>query len=287
MYSRLVPLIGSGKPPSRLPPKPVLKLVTHLHPAFRRRNKQAEAALAGRDIVARAKTGTGKTAAFSIPILDRIKGDAGFTQAVILAPVRELANQIAEECEALAAHLGIHVALLVGGTAMGPQEKALEAGAGFIELDVQLSKERVPVLYHDSDTERISGVGGSLFDLTLSELMELDAYFPERFGETYRGNPIMTLSDFCDLMKRWPGTRFFVEIKRESIDHFGLEETVLVKGAMRMERDRRKVLRAKQVRFTAHILLALLLRNAVKVLVKLFYLLGSFSCDALLRLGRK
>ena len=48
MYSRRVPRIGSGKPPSRLPPKPVLKLVTHLHPAFRQRSKQAEAALTER-----------------------------------------------------------------------------------------------------------------------------------------------------------------------------------------------------------------------------------------------
>jgi glycerophosphoryl diester phosphodiesterase len=105
-------------------------------------------------------------------------------------------------------------------------EKALEAGAEFVELDVQLSQELVPVLYHDSDTERISGVSGSLFDLTLPEVKELDACFPERFGDRFRGNPVMTLAEFCSLMMRWPRVGAFVEIKRESIDHFGLEKTV-------------------------------------------------------------
>ena len=105
-------------------------------------------------------------------------------------------------------------------------ERALRAGADFVELDVQLSKELVPIVYHDSDTERISGVSGSLFDLTLPEVKELEAYFPERFGNAFRGNPVMTLAEFCSLMRRWPQVEAFVEIKRESIDHFGLERTV-------------------------------------------------------------
>lgn len=103
---------------------------------------------------------------------------------------------------------------------------ALEAGAEFVELDVQLSKDRIPILYHDADTMRISGVQSSLFDLTLAEIQEFGAYIPGRFGEAFQGNPVLTLAGFCDLLQAWPRARAFVEIKADSVDHFGLEETV-------------------------------------------------------------
>lgn len=105
-------------------------------------------------------------------------------------------------------------------------EKALAAGVGFVELDVQLSKDRVPVVYHDVDTHRVSGVEGSLFLLTLSEIMQLDASFSERFGNTYPDNPVMTLDEFCALMQHWPDVKAFVEIKSGSIDQFGVVDTV-------------------------------------------------------------
>lgn len=91
-----------------------------------------DAALAGRDMVVRAKTGTGKTAAFVLPTIERVPDGARKPSAVMLAPTRELAQQIAEECEALLKYRDLNVAVLVGGLAMGPQEKALEAGAEII-----------------------------------------------------------------------------------------------------------------------------------------------------------
>ena len=54
-------------------------------------------ALAGKDLLVRAKTGTGKTAAFSIPIIERVPAGERSAKAVVLAPTRELAQQIAEE----------------------------------------------------------------------------------------------------------------------------------------------------------------------------------------------
>jgi len=111
--------------------------------------------------------------------------------------------------------------------------KALETGAEFLELDVQLSKDMVPVLYHDVDTRRISGVEGSLFDLMLSGVKELSAHVPSNFGEAFYGNPVMTLSEFSELLKDWPRAQAFVEIKADSVDHFGLEATVdVVIGAL-------------------------------------------------------
>ena len=94
---------------------------------------QAEAipiVLAGRDLIATAQTGTGKTAAFLLPLMHRLlAGSLGSTQALVLTPTRELAQQIDDVMLGLAYHTKIRAGLIVGGAAMGPQEKALRAGA--------------------------------------------------------------------------------------------------------------------------------------------------------------
>jgi ATP-dependent RNA helicase RhlE len=85
--------------------------------------------LAGRDLIATAQTGTGKTAAFLLPILHRLLSlPRGMTQALIITPTRELAQQIDDVCLGLAYHTPVRIGILVGGTPMGPQEKALRAG---------------------------------------------------------------------------------------------------------------------------------------------------------------
>lgn len=93
---------------------------------------QAEAiplVLAGHDVIASAQTGTGKTAAFLLPILHRLLDmPRRVTHALIITPTRELAQQIDDVCLGLAYHTDLRAGLLVGGTAMGPQEKALRAG---------------------------------------------------------------------------------------------------------------------------------------------------------------
>mmetsp|Transcript_13761 Transcript_13761/g.50103 ORF Transcript_13761/g.50103 Transcript_13761/m.50103 type:complete len:415 (+) Transcript_13761:351-1595(+) len=73
-------------------------------------------ALAGRDILARAKNGTGKTAAFSIPVIERIDTSKNKIQAVILVPTRELALQTSQVCKELGKHLGLEVMVTTGGT---------------------------------------------------------------------------------------------------------------------------------------------------------------------------
>ena len=105
-------------------------------------------------------------------------------------------------------------------------EQAVKAGARIVELDVQLSKDKVPVLHHDADTMRMSGVPGSLFDLTLAQLRQLDIYCPDRFGEQYRGTHIITLAEFCTFMENVPDVEILVEIKPHSVEHFGPELTV-------------------------------------------------------------
>jgi ATP-dependent RNA helicase RhlE len=86
-------------------------------------------ALVGRDVLACAMTGSGKTAAFLLPILQRlIEQPRGTTRALVLAPTRELAAQIVEHFEALAKHTDLRGAAVFGGVAAGPQEQAFRDG---------------------------------------------------------------------------------------------------------------------------------------------------------------
>jgi ATP-dependent RNA helicase RhlE len=93
---------------------------------------QAEAippAVEGHDIIASAMTGSGKTAAFLLPILHRLAGKPrGTTRALILTPTRELAGQIDEHLSALALHTPLSGAAVFGGVGMGPQEHAFRRG---------------------------------------------------------------------------------------------------------------------------------------------------------------
>src|SRR3954471_17720134 len=75
-------------------------------------------ALTGRDILARAKNGTGKTAAFVIPALQKVNPKNNKIQALILVPTRELALQTSQVCKTLGKHLGINVMVTTGGTGL-------------------------------------------------------------------------------------------------------------------------------------------------------------------------
>jgi ATP-dependent RNA helicase RhlE len=85
--------------------------------------------LGGHDLLATAQTGTGKTAAFLLPILQRLSGKkSGSIRALILSPTRELAAQIAERADAYGRHLGLRNAVIYGGVGQGAQEQALKRG---------------------------------------------------------------------------------------------------------------------------------------------------------------
>jgi ATP-dependent RNA helicase RhlE len=117
-----------------------------LHPSLLRATKelgfirptpiQADAippALKGRDVLACAQTGSGKTAAFLLPILHAlIDKPRGTTRALVLAPTRELAAQIVGELESLAVHTPVTGAAVFGGVGHGPQEHAFRSGVDVI-----------------------------------------------------------------------------------------------------------------------------------------------------------
>ena len=75
-------------------------------------------ALTGRDILARAKNGTGKTAAFTIPVLEKVDVNKNVIQAILLVPTRELALQTSQVCKELGKHLGVQVMVTTGGTSL-------------------------------------------------------------------------------------------------------------------------------------------------------------------------
>jgi ATP-dependent RNA helicase RhlE len=90
-------------------------------------------ARAGRDLLACAQTGSGKTAAFLLPILHRLLDKPRrTTRALVLTPTRELAAQILEDFNALAIHTPLTGAAVYGGVSMGPQEHAFRAGVDVI-----------------------------------------------------------------------------------------------------------------------------------------------------------
>jgi ATP-dependent RNA helicase RhlE len=97
---------------------------------------QAEAippALEGKDVLACAMTGSGKTVAFLLPILQKlITKPRGTTRALILTPTRELAAQIVEELNGVAVHTPVTAAPVIGGVGMGPQEHAFRSGVDVI-----------------------------------------------------------------------------------------------------------------------------------------------------------
>jgi ATP-dependent RNA helicase RhlE len=114
--------------------------------------------LDGRDVVGAAQTGTGKTAAFALPLMQRIGMGAGPPLALVVTPTRELAAQIEKVASAVAEHTGQRVATVVGGVKYGPQVARVKAGVEvlvatpgrLIDLtergDVDLTKIEVLVL---------------------------------------------------------------------------------------------------------------------------------------------
>ena len=91
------------------------------------------AGLAGRDLLACAMTGSGKTAAFLLPILQRLLSKKrGTTRALVLSPTRELAAQTVEHFNELARHTRLRAAAVYGGVGFGPQERAFRQGVDVI-----------------------------------------------------------------------------------------------------------------------------------------------------------
>jgi len=92
-------------------------------------------ALQGRDVLGIAQTGTGKTASFTLPMIERLsrgRARARMPRSLILCPTRELADQVAENVKTYAKNHKLTMALLIGGVAFGPQKDILDRGADIV-----------------------------------------------------------------------------------------------------------------------------------------------------------
>jgi ATP-dependent RNA helicase RhlE len=111
--------------------------------------------LAGRDLIGLANTGTGKTAAFLLPILSRLVEDPTSARVLIMAPTRELAVQIDEEFRAFAKGLNLYSALCVGGVNIGPQIQQIKRGPHIVIGDMGFIRD-IEFLIAQCDTNRQS-----------------------------------------------------------------------------------------------------------------------------------
>ena len=108
-------------------------------------------AMKGRDLIASASTGTGKTAAFLLPILQQLVGtEPGILRVIVLTPTRELALQIDEQALALGYHVGMSSVAIVGGMKMNPQEDAIRSGVEIIVATPGRLKDHLKQKYMDT-----------------------------------------------------------------------------------------------------------------------------------------
>jgi len=99
-------------------------------------------------------------------------------------------------------------------------EAALRAGARHVEIDIQLSRDGVPMVIHDDRLHRVTGHPGSVFDLDADELRALPCGEPGRLGSSFPGPRLVTLYELVALWLAWPNATLWVEIKEESIRRF-------------------------------------------------------------------
>jgi glycerophosphoryl diester phosphodiesterase len=100
-------------------------------------------------------------------------------------------------------------------------EAAVAAGARWVEVDVQLCADGVPVLLHDADLERVAGQAASVFGLTTDALKAIPVGEPARFGQRFATVRVPTLAEFAGWLADQGEVRALVELKPESIEHFG------------------------------------------------------------------
>ncbi len=143
--------------------------------------------LAKRDMIVQARTGSGKTGAFLLPMLERLDPKRDETQALILVPTRELARQVSHEAEVICGPVGLRTAAVYGGVGYGPQISALKAGAHIVVgtpgrvldhlLKRNLSLDKLRMLIFD-EADRMLSMG------FYPDMVEMKRYLPDRHVNT-------------------------------------------------------------------------------------------------------
>jgi glycerophosphoryl diester phosphodiesterase len=98
---------------------------------------------------------------------------------------------------------------------------ALAAGARYVEFDIQLSADHVPMVIHDQNLMRTANLNIEVSKADCAALKQHSVGEPGRFGDQYAAVKIPSLDEVVELLKKWPDARAFVEIKRSSLRRFG------------------------------------------------------------------
>ncbi len=100
---------------------------------------------------------------------------------------------------------------------------ALDVGALFIEFDVQMNADKTLVVLHDTNFKRTADLYLSVFNTPNSQIKKISIHEPKRFAKKHYPTNLSTLSEMMGLINRHPNVTVFVEIKEQSLEHFGLE----------------------------------------------------------------
>ncbi len=103
---------------------------------------------------------------------------------------------------------------------------AIEAGARYLECDVQMTRDGIPVLLHDSDLWRTARVEKIVLDMTLDEVLKVEVNEDDRLAHRFSGIVVPLLGELVDLLREHPEVTAFVELKRASLQRFGTERMV-------------------------------------------------------------
>ena len=100
-------------------------------------------------------------------------------------------------------------------------DAARQAGAQFVEVDIQFSADHIPVLFHDHDLKRLCQQTGAIHDYSFLELESFNVTDVEKFANKYADNKITSLAIFIAFLKEDANLHAFIELKRSMIDKFG------------------------------------------------------------------
>ena len=163
------------KPANALPEMTIADLPEHLREGFTKAGwtelmpvqaKTLPYIMSGRDVMIQSRTGSGKTGAYLLPILDRIDPQKSVCQALILVPTRELARQVITDAETLGSGTGIRTVAVYGGVSYGPQLQAFRSGVQIVVgtpgrildhlLKRSLSLDEIKILVFDEADRMLS-----------------------------------------------------------------------------------------------------------------------------------
>ncbi|MFT7388264.1 MAG: glycerophosphoryl diester phosphodiesterase [Candidatus Endobugula sp.] len=101
--------------------------------------------------------------------------------------------------------------------------EAINHGAVNIEIDIQLNDDGEVILFHDVDMYRATGRKGNIHTVSSSQLRKYFLSEPSRLGNQFSENPITFLRELLPLIKKSPQVNFFIEVKQESVERYGVE----------------------------------------------------------------